>query len=114
MWAGGARLQTDDIEAVGIADDGSVYVKPATVELPYIWREAAEVHWDQDHKRLYGPVPRKWTQLGWFKHIITIAMHHGTLLSPTDLTKWINVSGELRGKMIDFDPTVYLSSTNLP
>jgi len=53
-------MQTDLIEAVGIDESGSLWVKPATATFPYIYREAMEVHRDAERACLYSPKPRKW------------------------------------------------------
>jgi hypothetical protein len=59
----------DSIEALGIAPDGSPWVRPANATFPYIYREAMEVHWDADRRCLYGPKPREWSYIDWFKQI---------------------------------------------
>ena len=107
-------MKIDFIEALGTAEDGSVYVKPAISKFPYIYREAAEVHWDTNRERLYGPVPRDWSQIDWIKHILVIAMHHGTLLRASNSTEWMNVGDDFRTEISAFDPTTYLSSTKRP
>jgi hypothetical protein len=40
-------VQADVIEALGISEDGALWVKPATATFPFIYREAMEVHWDE-------------------------------------------------------------------
>ena len=54
-------MRTDSVEAVGIGEAGSLWVKPAAATIPLIYREAMEVHWDPTRLRLYSPKPRKWS-----------------------------------------------------
>lgn len=52
-------MRTDTIVAVGIDEDGSLWVRPATATFPYIYREAMGVHWDAGRRRLFSPKPRE-------------------------------------------------------
>jgi hypothetical protein len=91
----------DLIEAVGINEAGSLWVKPATATLPYIYREAAEVHWDVSHRYLYSPRPRDWSYGQWYRHIIDIAASQGVHLRPSTATRWVNIDPVLQQEIQD-------------
>jgi hypothetical protein len=48
-------MRTDAIAAIGIDEDGSLWVKPATATFPFIYREAMDVKWDAERLRLSAP-----------------------------------------------------------
>ncbi len=62
-----------EIEEIGIDSANRLYVKPVGIALPYIYREAMEVHWDQEREVLYGASPRDWSHFRWFKQIFAAA-----------------------------------------
>ena len=39
-------MRSDAIEALGIEDDATLWVKPVMATFPHIYREAMDVHWD--------------------------------------------------------------------
>ena len=51
-------MRSDAIEALGIEDDATLWVKPVMATFPHIYREAMDVHWDAEWLRLYSPKPR--------------------------------------------------------
>lgn len=87
---------TDAIEAVGIDDSGSLWVKPTTAAFPYIYREAMEVHWDAEQLRLYSPKPRDWSYVDWFKQIKDAALEQGVKLTLERTTSWSNIDDDLQ------------------
>lgn len=89
-------MRTDAIEAVGIDESGSLWVKPATATFPYIYREAMQVHWDAERLRLYSPNPREWSYVEWFKRIRDAAREHGVELALEKTTSWSGIDPELR------------------
>jgi hypothetical protein len=89
-------MRTDVIEAVGVEDDGSLWVKPATATFPYIYREAMEIHWDAERLRLYSPTPREWSHVDWFKQIRNAARIQGVRLTLEQTTSWLNVDADLQ------------------
>ncbi len=89
-------MQTDDIEAVGIDNARSLWVKPATATFPYIYREAMEVQWDPKRVCLYSPKPREWSYIDWFAQIRAAALNQGVDLRIGPATAWIGVDPELR------------------
>ncbi|MBE9555818.1 MAG: hypothetical protein IMF08_03090 [Proteobacteria bacterium] len=54
-------MRIDQIEAVGIDGNGSLWVKLAASTFPYIYREAMEVQWDADRLCLFSQRPRQRT-----------------------------------------------------
>jgi hypothetical protein len=93
-------LRTDAIEAVGIDEQGSLWVKPAKSTFPYIYREAMEVHWDHGRRCLFSPVPREWSYGRWFQQIVAAAREQGVSLEATPTTVWSNINGELRSELM--------------
>ena len=93
----GAAMRSDEIEAVGIDDDGSLWVKPATCTFPFIYRAGVEVNWDDRRHCLYAPKPREWSYSKWFRQIIDAAQsEYGTELRIVPTTFWSNVAASLR------------------
>lgn len=89
-------MHTDTIAAIGIDDQGRLWVKPDTATFPYIYREAMEVNWDAEHHYLYGPKPREWSHFDWYKQIISAARNRGTDLRVGPATQWIEIDTDLR------------------
>ena len=96
-------MQTDTIEAVGIDEQGSLWVKPATATFPYIYREAMEVHWDAKRLCLYSPKPREWSYIAWFKHIKAAAREQGIELKLGKTTSWSRIDSELQQAIAALD-----------
>ena len=94
-------MQTDTIEAIGIDQEGRLWVKPATTSFPYIYREAMEVHWDVERHCLYSPTPREWSYVAWFKQIICGAHYQGVDLKIGQTTLWSGVAPDLRQAIED-------------
>jgi hypothetical protein len=92
----GGMMQTDAIEAIGIDDGGSLWVKPATATFPYICREAMEVHWDAPRPCLYSPKLREWPYAAWFKQIRDAAREQGVDLRLAPETAWAGIDPELQ------------------
>ncbi len=89
-------MRKDAIDSVGIDDGGSLWVKPATAEFPYVYREAMQVGWDAEQLRLYGPKPREWSYPAWFKQIRDAAREQGVELELRRTTTWIGIDPELQ------------------
>lgn len=90
-------MAQDTIEEVGIDKEGRLYVRPSTLSFEYIWRAAMEVNWDGSKRRLFGPKPREWTYVDWFKQIVAAAAdEHGTTLRLSADTKWSNIPSAVR------------------
>lgn len=88
-------IESDEIAEVGIDEQQRLYLQPSTLSFPLIYREAADVHWDAERRRLHSSPPRKWTYLQWFRHILnTVGPQRELRITPA--TKWVNVPLELR------------------
>jgi hypothetical protein len=90
------RLRTDEVEAVGIDEHGSLWVKPATATFPHIYLEAMEVRWDAERGRLCSPAPREWSYLDWFKQIRAAAREQGVDLQLGPAIAWSRIEPALR------------------
>ena len=76
----------------GIDEEGRLYVRPSRSSFEHIYRAAMEVNWDSPKRRLFGPKPREWSYVDWFKQIVAApADEYGTTLSLTGDTIWSNV-----------------------
>ena len=88
-------VESDQIAEIGIDEQQRLYLQPSTLSVPIIYREAADVHWDAERRRLHSSPPRKWTYLQWFRHILnTVGPQRELRFTPA--TKWVNVPPELR------------------
>lgn len=100
-------MQTDEIEAIGIDENDSLWVKPATGKLPYIYRAGASIHWDEKRGCLYCPKPREWSQLKWFTQLLAAAHgEYGIRLVIGANTKWSNIDSELKRSIQDASNSV--------
>ena len=98
-------MKTDLIQAVGLMEDGALWVKPANASFPYIYREAMEVHWDENERRLFGAKPRPnphldFSQLQWFHQILAAAKEQGVTLLVSAETNWSNTPPQLRAEIL--------------
>ncbi|MCB4769017.1 hypothetical protein LGR54_10410 [Ancylobacter sp. Lp-2] len=105
-------MQTDAIEAIGIDDGGSLWVKPATAAFPFMYREAMEVHWDAERACLYGPKPRERTYAAWFGQIGDAAREQGVDLRLVPETAWTGIDPELRQAIVTADRGVPLGAAS--
>ena len=102
-------MQLESIDIIEILENGEMYIVLSSGGKPsyqYIYREAAEVYWDENKKGFKAPSPRKLSHADWFKHIVTVANNGlGISLEITDNTKWVNVSNETRQKICAYKAT---------
>lgn len=89
-------MNHDNILEIGINENEGLYIKPATAMFPYIYREAIEVHWNEINNYLYGPKPKKWTHLDWYKQIQSGAKIQSYDLLITEKTLWVNIPEKLK------------------
>ena len=94
-------MQTDQIEAVGIDESGSLWVKPATATFPYVYREAMEVSWDVERHCFFSPKPREWPYIRWFTQIRDAARAQGVELVTGPTTTWHGLDADLKQAMSD-------------
>lgn len=96
----GGGTQVDEIEAIGIDEAGGLWIRPATKQLPYIYREGAEVGWDASLLRLTSPKPRVWSHVQWFEQIVKAARGQGVALTLVASTSWVNLDENLQQAII--------------
>ena len=90
----------DRIEEIGIDEEERLYVKPSKATFTMIYREAIEVHWNNERSYLYGSKPRKWSYLQWFQQIIKAASEQGCQLVIPSNVIWVNIPGELQQEIL--------------
>ncbi|RVU02384.1 hypothetical protein EOD41_00130 [Mucilaginibacter limnophilus] len=97
-------MDIDHIEAIGINEQGQLYVKPCKKQFTLIWRSATQVHWNDTGSYLYSPKPTEWSYMDWYKHIVTvIADEYNCKLLVVNDTLWYSVDNELKGQIINFN-----------
>jgi len=89
-------MKTDFIKRIEIDSDGRLLVAPSHLRLPFVYREAAEVSWDENGAFLYSPTPRQWSYFEWFMHIMQVAKQLNCDLQIASTTIWVNVPDDLR------------------
>ena len=89
-------MEQDAIRSIEIDETGRLHVVPSSRVFPYIYREAMEVHWDEQRKSLYSPPPREWSYTRWFQQIVSAARQQGCSLLLTPNTTWRGVSNDLQ------------------
>ena len=93
-------MSTDQIVEIGIDIEERLYVKPESKSFPFIYREAMEVHWNEDKLYLYGAKPRQWNYPDWFIQILSADKHQGCELKLAENCRWVNVSKDVKGQII--------------
>lgn len=96
MTVGDDSAGRDEVREIGIDDEGRLYVVPRSSTFPLIHREAMEVHWDESRSALYGPRPREWSYVDWFRQILAAARAQNCKLKLTPETTWVNIPDDLR------------------
>lgn len=93
-------MEIEEISRVEILENGEMYVVLASggkAMYQHIYREAAEVYWDNEIKCFKATAPRKWSHLEWFLHIIAVAKSGlGITLEVSKNTSWVNVPSSLK------------------
>ena len=95
-------MKTDPISEVGIDPQERLYVRPATMSYPMIYRDAVEVNWDPERSVLFSPKPRKWSYLEWFCHIVRTADSDSCRLVLTTDTHWVNIEPNLKSDIMNW------------
>lgn len=98
-------MERDEISEIGVDDKGRLYVAPKTKKFPYIYREAMEIHWDENGQFLFAPPPPR-AQLAepvwWFQRILAAAREQSCELLFTEETMWHNVPSEIKKEILSF------------
>jgi len=95
------KMENDNILEIGINSDEGLYLKPTSLEFPYMYREAMEVHWNEKENYLYSPKPKKWSYCEWYKQIQAAAKEQSANLIITKETEWVNISEELKNEILE-------------
>ncbi len=96
-------MEKDEIIKIAIDQEERLLVKPKLKSFPYMYREAMEVHWDNEGKFLYSPKPKKWSYLDWYAQILKAAKEQSCLLSITDGKEWVNIPKELKDEILNYN-----------
>ncbi len=88
-------MEIEAISKVEILGNNEMYVVLSSGGKPmyqYIYREGAEVYWDNEIKGFKAPPPRKWSHSDWYHHIVSVAASGlGIQLELSSNTSWVNV-----------------------
>jgi hypothetical protein len=96
-------MNRDAIAEIGVDDKGRLYVTPQTTAFPYIYREAMEIHWNNEGKYLYAPAPSRSqlaTPFWWFNRILAAAKEQECELTLEPTTKWNKVPQDLKDEIV--------------
>lgn len=96
-------MERDAISEIGIDDKGQLYVMPETKAFPLIYREAMEVHWNENEKYLFTPSPPRAqlaTPIWWFQRVLAATREQACELAIIPETKWHNVPVKLKEEII--------------
>ncbi|MBA6254452.1 MULTISPECIES: hypothetical protein [unclassified Colwellia] len=91
------------IEKVEILENDQLIVVLASGGKPdyqYIYREAAEVNWDDELKAFKSPAPREWSHSDWFHHIVKVAKNFSINLVLNNDTTWVNISNNIKEQIL--------------
>jgi len=94
-------MNRDEIAEIEIDGKGRLLVKPRTCRFPFIYREAMEVHWDNEANYLYSPPPREWSYVQWFKQILAAAREQSCDLYLSKGTAWSGISEALKQEIVN-------------
>ncbi|HEU4950700.1 MAG TPA: hypothetical protein VFT46_02050 [Holophagaceae bacterium] len=96
-------MNLEQIAEIGIDSKQRLYVKPQTRSFPFIYREAMEIHWENEGEYLFAPEPPRgdlWPPERWFEQILHAARLQSVELVVTGSTRWINIPDALREKLM--------------
>lgn len=89
-------MEYDQIIEIGIDADERLYLVPSSKEFPFIYREAKEVSWLPEQRRLYSPKPREWSYARWYGQIINTVKEQSCVLSISKNIKWVAIPESLK------------------
>jgi hypothetical protein len=96
-------MEIEEISKIEILENGEMFVVLASGGKPmyqYIYREAAEVYWDNEVKGFKAPTPRQWSHSDWFKQIVSVvASGLGVTLKLSNATIWVNVPKQTKAEI---------------
>ncbi|ARD21392.1 MULTISPECIES: hypothetical protein [Shewanella] len=91
------------IERVEILENNQLIVVLASGGNPryqHIYREGAEVYWDNGLKAFTSPPPRSWSHSDWLHQIINVTKNCNINLSFNDETLWVNIPNNVKEQMV--------------
>jgi hypothetical protein len=93
-------MVTEEISIIEILESGELLILLESGGKPmyqYIYREAAEVRWDNDVKGFKAPATRSWSYSDRFKQIVNVlASGLEVNLKISNETNWVNVPENLK------------------
>ncbi|WP_431163007.1 DUF7683 domain-containing protein [Flagellimonas beolgyonensis] len=93
-------MKRDVITKIEIDVSGQLHISPGQNKFVQIYRTAREVHWDLKRQTLYSPVPKGWTYVDWFSHIVKVVKEECFCqLHLTNETVWVNVPESIRDEI---------------
>ncbi len=96
-------MEIEVISKIEVLDNEEMYVVLASGGKPmyqHIYREAAEVYWDNERKGFKAPTPKKWSHSDWYHHIVSVAASGlGISLELSSKTNWVNVSSQAKAEI---------------
>ena len=96
-------MNNEIISAIEILDNDEMYVVLASGGKPmyqHIYREVAEVYWDNERKAFKAPAPRKWSHSDWYRQIVSVAASGLSVsLELSAETNWVNVPEQTRAEI---------------
>ena len=96
-------VKTEEIKEIKILPSGELILVLRSGGNPnyqHIYREAAEVYWDNNLSAFISPKPRKWSYLDWFNHIVKTTKNININLKLTESTAWVNITPKLKAQMV--------------
>ena len=96
-------MEIEVISKVEILDNEEMHVVLASGGKPmyqHIYRQAAEVYWDNGIKGFKAPPPRKWSYPEWYHHIVSVAASGLDIdLVLSSNTNWVNVPSKIKAEI---------------
>lgn len=96
-------MEIEEISKIEILENGEMFVVLASGGKPmyqYIYRQSAEVYWDNVVKGFKAPTPRTWSHSDWFKQIVSVvASGLGVALMLSNATIWVNVPKQTKAEI---------------
>ena len=93
-------MKIDFSKEIKIDQTGRLCIFPEKDRFAMIYRLAKEVHWDNNGLFLFSPLPREWSYLDWYKHMLNVVNECNCNLLLTPNTAWTNISVELKEEIL--------------
>lgn len=95
-------MTVEDILKVEIDNENRILIFPESSKFPMIYREANGIQWDSDKNALISAIPREWSHVKWFDHILDFISNNTEVkLKSSNATKWVNVPTELKIQILN-------------